>query len=212
MLDRAEVILAYKRLAQEKQRADPSVDRLIEQLPPYLCYQLLRGGEWDSISSNGCDAWTGMNDFKPAVWQGLVLSERGIESGLLCQLQLNGHGPIGAPGIFRWLTLALEELAAKDPERFSYIQTWTSLVVWLLRDLHFPSEKQLTSVSIPIFPHCTFVTEKALVHIPPKTIVPAVTLYALQENLFHGGRSPATFSDANVQRYSCEQLELLSLN
>ena len=114
-----------------------------------------------------------------------MLSDRGIHASTYTSLPIAGHTPIRAPGIYRWITESLAELANKDSERLVFIETWTSLIVWLLRDWKTPPDRQITSVAIPLFPHCTFLTERAIIHIPPKVIVPAVTYYALQENLFH---------------------------
>jgi hypothetical protein len=59
------------------------------------------------------------------------------------------------------------------------------MIVWLTVDKDRPPETELTSVALPILPHCSFITNKAIRHIPPNIIIPAVNYYALQENLFH---------------------------
>jgi hypothetical protein len=65
------------------------------------------------------------------------------------------------------------------------VQTWTSLLVWLTHDRTYPTGDLVTSVAIPGLPHCTFLSHKALRHIPPQEIFPVASPYALAENLYH---------------------------
>lgn len=65
------------------------------------------------------------------------------------------------------------------------LMTFTSLIVWLEKDKNRQDVNELTSVALPSLPHCTFITDKALHHIPPLSLFPFRSVYALQENLYH---------------------------
>ena len=115
----------------------------------------------------------------------MLLSAVGPCSEVFGALPLDGHVPIRAPGINRWIVAALTELGEKAPRHLELIQSWCSMIVWLTRDDNEPPRVGLTSVALPSLPHCTFVSTKAIRHIPPSVILPVVGMYGLQENLFH---------------------------
>lgn len=101
----------------------------------------------------------------------------------MSDLPLDGHQPLAPAGDrLAFLEDALTTIAA-DKGRSRVLREFTSLLVWLEGD--GSGVPLLTSSSLPLVPHCSFITDKALRHIPPDTVFDDDSVYALAENLFH---------------------------
>jgi hypothetical protein len=185
MLERCQVVGQYKALAARAGLLSETQLGWLNHLPPYLCHLLIQEKPAKARLASLEHAFTGLTTHRGERFGDILLSYDGVEEGLYTRLPLDGHLPAKAPGLYRWIKLALEELAIKDSARYAFIQSWCSMIVWLMEDSDDPPETELTSVALPALPHCTFLTYKAIQHIPPKVIIPAITLYGLQENLFH---------------------------
>ncbi|WP_157179736.1 aKG-HExxH-type peptide beta-hydroxylase [Rhizobium sp. CF142] len=79
---------------------------------------------------------------------------------------------------------ALDILSELDVDALNSVMTWTSQIVWLEFSA-LSSRTMLTSSTFPALPHCTFVTSKALRHLPPMTVQGEENPYFLAENLYH---------------------------
>lgn len=84
---------------------------------------------------------------------------------------------------------------------------WTSMVVWLTCSVG-ANQSALTSSTFPSLPHCTFLTTKALRHLPPLNIADDDQDYCLAENLYHEAlhqQLSTTFalSDCVSANYDC---------
>jgi hypothetical protein len=161
---------------------------IIASLPPALCYWLLKGDE----ARPGIKGLSSAEEFAlgfqcPEIERvgSVLLSVQGLETEIQASLPLHGHRPVAAPGILRWIHLALAELSDFAPEAYLFIQDWCSLVVWLEREPERRDVTELTSTSLPMLPFASFVSKKMIRHLPPKHIMPAVNYYGIQENLFH---------------------------
>lgn len=156
-------------------------------LPPALIHNILLGHARSTkvACESPSSAAVGFDDPDLERWGSLILSARGFSEDIQSTLPLDGHRPIGAPGILRWVHLALDELQAIDSNSTSFIQDWCSVVVWVERKEDRVDVTELTSTSLPILPFATFVSKKMIRHIPPKHMLPAITFYGIQENLFH---------------------------
>ena len=180
MISRQEVIDFY----EDRSRAlgwklPPSQ---IELLPSALVHKILLGEGPHTIDTGGryTHQMVGFDDATLETWGTLALSVRGFSEGIQSSLPLEGHKPIRAPGVLRWIRIALDELAAIDQDSVSYIQEWCSVIVWIERIIGRPDVVELTSTSIPILPFATFVSKKIIRHLPPKHILPVVNFYGVQ--------------------------------
>ena len=185
MINRQEVVDFYERRSCELGWKLPRSQ--IDSLPSALVHKILLGEGPHTTDTGG--SYTrhvvGFDDATVETWGTLALSVRGFAEGIQNSLPLEGHKPIGAPGVLRWIRLALDELATIDQESVSFIQEWCSVIVWIERRKERPDVVELTSTSIPILPFATFVSKKFIRHLPPKHILPVVNFYGIQENLFH---------------------------
>ena len=182
MINREDAIAFFLNLAEE--RGLTTEISAVKLLPPLLCRKLLLK---DDILSGASEAelFVGHSDLGGFFYRSLYLSPGGFVESVQKQLPLEHHLPVRAPGIYRWITLALDELQDFNPEAFNVILAWCSVIVWLRRDERCLETTELTSTSIPVVPFATFVSRKIIRHIPPKTILPVVSYYGIQENLFH---------------------------
>lgn len=185
MLERQQVVRRYKALARQSGSCSTEELAWLHDLPPFFCRVILQQQTGNFRFQSLDHAFTGRIVPGGERYRNIFLSYDGLPQRHYRRLPLTGHVPVKAPGLYRWIKLALEELRTKDNARFTFIESWCSMIVWLMGDLENPPETELTSVALPALPHCTFLTNKAIQHIPPNIIIPAVTMYGLQENLFH---------------------------
>ena len=182
MITRKETVSFYS--DKLKNRGISLDENIIERLPPVLCQNILYENDI-KIKFDLKEQFTGENNHKNFFYNDIMLSADGLELDLQKRLPLKHHYPINAKGIFKWITYALDELKVNDIERFNFINDWCSLIVWLKKDINHPETTELTSTAIPALPFATFITKKIIRHIPPKTILPEINYYGIQENLFH---------------------------
>lgn len=182
LVDRSKVVRFFKSLAADRDCDLP--EGLLELLPPFTLNALIFEKAIPNSSSEVVHV-LGNEDSDVVRCGRLWLSAQGFGGGLQEELPLDGHEPLRARGIFQWITSALSELEELDPDSWSYIQQWLTVVVWVQRREGHYGVTELTSTSIPSAPFSTFLSKKAIRHLPPKHILPEVTLYGIQENLLH---------------------------
>ena len=150
---------------------------------PFACYQMLQ----DTIPSEHQEVsgyYTGKVGGRRRTSYGIELATVGLDEECFGTLPLDGHSAVPSWGIYSWVEEALLALEERDIASLEYITKWCRLIVWLQK-IAESKHNEITSVAIPSMPFCVFVTRKAIRHIPPKTIIKYVGLYALQENIFH---------------------------
>jgi hypothetical protein len=183
VLSRAEVSAEFQELARS--RGYPEIiQRAVGALFPFACHVVLTRRPVGVASPEPSYWVSGRVDARIEQFQDIHFLVNGLCDAAYSTLPVWGHHPLRASGIYIWIKLALEELERKDVTALDLIRDWSTAILWLSKD-KYSKETELTSVAIPILPFCTFLTKKAIRHIPPKTLLPAVTLYGLQENLFH---------------------------
>ena len=116
----------------------------------------------------------------------IQLCTDGFPVALLENLPLSGHQhrALTNQTIDR-IEQAIDALASEQEWRSELFFSWTSLIVFLQKNPSFEEISLLTSSTLPEFPYCTFITQKAFHHIPPNNIFERFSPYALKENLFH---------------------------
>lgn len=85
----------------------------------------------------------------------------------------------------RYLQQALDNLANWNRYAYECIQNFTSSLIWLRLKTLDAAVPLFSSTSFYEFPHCTFLTDLALYHIPPDIVFSVPMVYALRENLYH---------------------------
>lgn len=90
------------------------------------------------------------------------------------------HDHVYAPGQAEAVQLALKILAG----RAEFVRSQVNEIFWMrLRD--GAEDDCITSASFPLWPGRIFLSNKALVHIPPNRIFDEPNLHALAENIYH---------------------------
>ncbi|CAM3930130.1 aKG-HExxH-type peptide beta-hydroxylase [Paracoccus yeei] len=149
---------------------------------PFACYQTLKG-TCPSDHEFPQGYFSGRMGNARRTVAGIECATDGLDEACFMSLPLGGHKAVRSTGIFSWVDEALADLQRYNPEALSHIVNWCRLFVWVSR---VASEiNEVTSVAIPSIPYCIFISKKAIRHIPPKTVIQHVGLYALQENIFH---------------------------
>ena len=138
-------------------------EQVIERLPPALCHWLLEGGAQPSALTK-CnrpeDYAVGFPTHQLQKVGSVFLSVDGLTPSIQTALPLDGHRPVAAPGILRWIHLALAELSEFAPSAMNTIQDWCSLIVWVERSPERTDVTELTSTSLPKLPFASFVSKK----------------------------------------------------
>ena len=115
---------------------------------------------------------------------GLYWGMGDISSLVFTVLPLEGHRlarPVERHEQF--LAHALRLLNGLDGPFSESVHDYLSMLIWL--EESEASVESFTSSSFPALPHCAFMTDKALRDIPPDTILPEDSPWALAENLYH---------------------------
>ena len=115
---------------------------------------------------------------------GLYWGTTDISSLVFAVLPLEGHRfarPVERHEKF--LVNALRLLNGLDGPFSESVHAYLSILIWL--EESEASVESLTCSSFPALPHCSFITDKALRHILPDTILPEDSPWALAENLYH---------------------------
>ena len=110
---------------------------------------------------------------------------------------------------------AFEFLDSYFPYAYCKVFDWTSLVIWL-ELFPYSNTDLITSSTFPHFPHCTFLSDKALRHIPPTSISSVDQVYSLAENIFHEAlhqelSSTLVFRDIFAEQYSSSQAKKIKV-
>lgn len=185
LLSKSEVVEGYLRRAPDQ--ATIGFD-LLKHQPPLLCKKILLKEKLD------CTTWSPYTGFssppKSRVQFGksdlFVITSIDIQD-LIKDIPLDGHYgltnmPDYALDFTKKAALLFQNL--EDSSYAEKIEDWTSLIVWLECDTS-SGHTSLTSSTFPLLPHCTFVTAKALRHIPPLNIHDSNSIYCLAENIYH---------------------------
>lgn len=185
MLSRQEIVSKYRTLLQEELEVDHPAYGWIDLLPPALCRALiLHSGIKTAIGSIE-SAFVGTSSGELREVYGIRISVGNFNSRIFNSLPLEGHLPMGVPGMCTWSAAALETLSALDNEALSFVQQWCSMILWVAPDADKKPETVLTSVAVPTLPHCTILSVKSLRHIPANHVYEGASTYALAENIFH---------------------------
>jgi hypothetical protein len=101
------------------------------------------------------------------------------------QLPLSGLEPSSEfESLHKAMLDAISLMQTAWPARASYTTQWISIVQWVAQG-PLGIGQLLTSSTFPAFPHCAFMSKKAMRHIPPNIVLESSATYALLENLFH---------------------------
>jgi hypothetical protein len=153
----------------------------LESLPPYTLNRLILG-EHPRMGSPE-ELFLGQEDQQAGRYGSILLSPAGFHPSLL-ERYVPGHVALKAPGVFDWVRLALEDLRQIGNGSWEFIQEWISVIVWMEKKQR-KTATELTSLSVPMLPCATFITKKAIRHLPPKELLRCVGYYGLQENIYH---------------------------
>jgi hypothetical protein len=190
LVSREEALEAYLRLARQAgvpPRHQPSLKRL----PPFLCAALVgagprRLGAVRKLAGrySGCDDaeldWIRVQGMELA-WCRKVQAPH-----VLSLTQLTEYGILKKVGRRRaLLQRALEELRLYHPTAFETVSQFTSMLVWLEPGRTQGGGGAFSSTSFYELPHCTFLCDLALFHIPSNVVFRLPSVYALQDNLYH---------------------------
>ncbi|MGE0762963.1 MAG: hypothetical protein AB7N80_06770 [Bdellovibrionales bacterium] len=109
-----------------------------------------------------------------------------LENGL-AQLPLPSHRlSVAHDAHLDLIGEAWAHLHQVEPAIAAYAQRHIRFVFWMeLRREYWGEDERITSASFPNWPGCVFISNKALVHIPPNTLFSAPSTWALAENLYH---------------------------
>lgn len=185
MLCREDVVLKYQALFPEELGVDHPAYGWLDQLPPNLCRALiLRSGFKTAINSIP-QAFVGSVNGDIRQVADVKVSVGKFNERLFSSLPLAGHLPLEVPGMCRWVESALESLQELDKEAIKFVRQWCSLILWVSPNAENPPDAVLTSVAVPILPHCTILSVKSLRHIPANHVYEGASTYALAENIFH---------------------------
>ena len=184
MLTRSQVVSKYKKLRTSLGETQTATE--IEKLPPALCRALILDLVTPSLVRS---PYTGVRR-ESIKWLSAGKDYVGLYLGsetppIVANLPLAGHKiTVGARHFFPYIRKSLDLLASFDPKLVEYIGQWTSLIIWTEREPSYAGTL-LTSSTFPMLPHCSFLSSKALQHIPPNNVLGYVSQYALAENLYH---------------------------
>ncbi len=188
--NRESAINFYHSLIEEFSARAPELNSWMSQLPPYLCKIGISEPKDLSNIKNIAQAYTGNQScefqYITTDYGMISLCDGNFLDKLFKSLPLSGY-IVKKPSqeFFNCLEKAFELLKKIDEGFLTFIHNFTSLIVLLEKDPNHTNSNPLTSVSLPIFPFCTFMTETALLHIAPDIIFPNNSFYALLENLYH---------------------------
>ena len=170
-------------LLAAKNNSIPIVQFYVRTGAPFACFQVLQGG-CPSEHEAEQGFYSGKCGNRRRSVLGIEMATDGLDESCLRRLPLDGHEAVASWGIYSWIDEALDHLKTRDEIALAYIKKWCRLIVWI-RKKNDSKSTEVTSVAIPEMPFCVFLSRKAIRHIPPKTIVHHVGLYALQENIYH---------------------------
>ena len=188
LLTRDQVVNEYRNIVGEFCLGDLISIRLLEKLPPYLCRSLaLRRMHIEENMQS--IAFTGVNDgvirFISVGDKAVGVYTNGPTPPVMSALPLSGHKSSQNVNFYiPYIENAISLLAEIDNTLVEFIAEWTSLIIWTERCSDY-SGGLLTSSTFPNYPHCTFLSHKALRHIPPNNVLGFSSIYALAENIYH---------------------------
>ncbi len=185
MLSRQEIVSKYRALLQEDLEVDHPAYGWIDLLPPTLCRALILHRGIKTASSSIENAFVGASNGDLREVSGIKVSVGKFNSRIFKSLPLEGHLPLGVPGMCDWTAAALATLKELDDKALRFVQQWCSMILWVAPDHENKPETVLTSVAVPTLPHCTILSVKSLRHIPADHVYEGASMYALAENIFH---------------------------
>jgi hypothetical protein len=183
LLSIAEAKKSFRDLAATQGFSNEIVDAAFQR-KPFACYSVLSGKKVDSEGFSEQYYASGLVNCRLVKLGPISCIVTGISEDCFQDLNLQDHDVLGASGIYRWADHALEEMQRYYQVDYEYISQWSPYICWLKKKPYSKST-EITSVSVPIFPFCSFVSSKAIRHIPPKNILKKVGFYCLNENIFH---------------------------
>lgn len=174
----------------DKDRAARTTE-LIEKLPSYLCTLLASNSlELQHLPQTLESAVVGTDDSRLLLVESkkakIYWCVSGFPDFIFAKLPLSGHFQATYKEYQeQYLREALAELDVLGNQYAENVLEFSSLLIWLEIDLCHPPKAPVTSVTLPSFPHCSFITSRALYHIPPLFVFSRKSAYALCENLYH---------------------------
>ncbi len=189
LIKREQILLSYKDLLADAQGL--GWREVIYDLPPFYCRRLFLVKKQDHQKYSTPGLFTGEPSSILKTWEKeehkIRFLAKSRQFPFRFNLPLDGLTLTKNP-LQKWkhVSSALNEMYTDDTTRAHYISEWTSLIIWVeLEHSHNNSVDLLTSSSFPDLPHTTFVSDKAMRHIPPNIIFEEESTYPLKENLFH---------------------------
>ena len=212
-----ETVSHYGALASGLKQSSP-VHSYLPELPPFLCRQLLYEQDVCDLSSIPM-AFAGIPNVQLRFFRSKHRSIAVIDGAYLIPtmncLPLNGHRLSTKPSRLKLINEALDLLDSYFPYAHCKVFDWTSLMIWLELSPYVKASL-VTSSTFPHFPHCTFLSDKALRHIPPNSISDVSQIYSLAENIFHEAlhqelSSALVFCDILTQQYKSSKARAIKV-
>ncbi len=185
ILAREQVVPFYETLLAQHPDAPEQASNWISLLPPNLCRALLTGRGVAAATKSIEAAFAGSVGARLDSVGGVRMCSEGFSRTLFSRLELAGHTPLEVPGLGAWIIEAAALLRKIDDGVMRFTEDWCSLVLWVAPIFEDEPALLLTSVAMPMLPHCTILSVKSLRHIPAKHVYEGASLYALAENLYH---------------------------
>jgi hypothetical protein len=188
---REEIVYSYEKILSGSHSKNGMImSGGMEQLPPFLCHKMIFGESFNNFPKNLNELFTGERSSILKSWKNdeacLFFLIGSTDFPFQFDLPLDGI-ELAKETLKKWSKIKsiLDVMKIEDTNRLHYMLKWTSLIIWV----QLKQEKQkvdlLTSSSFPDLPHTTFISDKALKHIPPNIIFDSDCDYALKENLYH---------------------------
>ena len=201
-------------LGQQNHKEGNSLD----DLDPYYIYNCIFKNE-EKLKTK---AWSVMGHpkatFKTFKRNGkkIFLGIKGFDN-ILKELPFEGHSisEITDEKIMA-IESALNSLEDLHEDYLNSVLDFTSLIIWLKKNNRQSKNTLITSCSLPHFPHTSFISDKALYHLPPLTLFNNNIIYALQENLYHESlhqkiSSSMTFEDYMSKDFDTKSVEKMDI-
>lgn len=219
LISRVETVSQYNFLASYlEERLQVKVHSYTPELPPFLCRRLLYGQDVSDLTSKSL-TFAGIPNAQLKFFQSKHRSIAFIDGAYLIPtiscLPLDGHRLVTKLGRLELIDEALSLLESYFPYACSKVYDWTSLLIWL-ESSPYTNASLITSSTFPHFPHCTFLSDKALRHIPPNSISEIDSIYSLAENIFHeslhqGLSNSLVFCDMLSPQYRSSQAKKIKV-
>lgn len=160
----------------------------VRLLPPYLCRQINRKELLKDFSQSYFYTGNSQSKLRKILIHdyelNICLSDLNLD--VLSELNLWSFDiKVPSERLLKELEDALIHLESIYAPAWKTVSQQTSMIVWLTPKKMTPPEDLFSCCSFHQLPHCTFLTDLALRHIPANVVFKKNSTYALQENLYH---------------------------